>query len=291
VLYLNGRFCDHQDASLDPLDRGVLLGDGIFETIRFEEGQLLFHVAHFARLGRNARLLELPWNMPSEELLEICQQVVDANGLREGRLRITLTRGESGGNPEISSARGAPTLIVSAGAINQTLLAEQRARGWSASIATFPLNHRSPLAEVKSTSYQEHLLARHLARRDGHDEALMLNTDGVLAEGAMTNIFVIKAGAIRTPPVEDGALPGIMRLKLGILCARLGINYSEETLVLDDVRQADEVVLTNVAIEVMPLVRLGNQPIGSGEPGPIGERLYREHRRDVDQFLATMRRG
>lgn len=291
VLYLNGQFHEHHEAALDPLDRGVLLGDGIFETIRFEEGQLLFHVAHFARLGRNARIVEIPWNAPPEELLDICQQVIDANGLRRGRLRITLTRGETGASPEIGAASGAPTIIVHANPINQEALDAQRARGWSLGLAPFPLNHRSPLAVVKSTSYQANLLARHHARRDGHDEAILLNTDGLLAEGAMSNLFAVRDGRVLTPPIEDGALPGILRLKLGILCARVGIGWAEESLALDDLRGADEAFCSNVIMEVMPVVRIGDRPVGSGKPGPIAARLQREHRNDVEQFLATLRKG
>jgi len=291
TIYLNGRFADDHDASLDPLDRGVLLGDGIFETIRFEEGQLLFHVAHFARLGRNARIVEIPWNMAPEELLAICQQVIDANRLAMGRLRITVTRGELGTSPEVGAASGAPTVIVSVAPVNAESLALQRQRGWTGMVAPFPVNHRSPLAAVKSTSYQANLMARHRARREGHDEAILLNTDGLLAEGAMTNLFVVKEGRVLTPPIEDGALPGILRLKLGILCARVGIGWAEESLALEQLLGADEAFMTNVVCEVMPLVRVGDAPIGNGQPGSITTRLQSEHRRDVTQFLATMRRG
>lgn len=289
ILYLNGKFVDHHDAALDPLDRGVLLGDGLFETIRCEEGQLLFHVAHFARLGRNARLLEIPWNTAPEELLQICQQCLDANSLKAARLRVTLTRGELGASPEISSSATAPTLIIHAQPINQSLLDESRARGWTGRLIHFPINHRSPLAEVKSTSYQEHLLARHFARRDGFDEGILLNTDGLLAEGSMSNLFIVRDGAILTPPVEDGALPGIIRLRLGLLCARLSIPYTEESLTVEDLEKSDEAFLTNAIIEVMPLVRLGEKSIANGQPGPLTRRLYNENRRDVESFLASMR--
>jgi branched-subunit amino acid aminotransferase/4-amino-4-deoxychorismate lyase len=291
VLYLNGRFVDQQDAAIDPLDRGLLLGDGLFETIRCEEGQLLFHVAHFARLGRNARLLEIPWSMPPEELLEICQQILDANRLPTARLRITLTRGETGGSPDIGTARSAPTLLITAFPFEPRTADEQRQRGWTADLAGFPLNHRSPLSLVKSTSYQEHVLARHFARRNGYDEAIMLNSDGLLAEGAMTNLFLVREGEVVTPPVEDGALPGIMRLKLGILCARLGLTYREESLTVEDLRAAEEAFLSSVMQEVMPLIRLGDKILGSGGPGPIAQQLQAEHRRDVSAFLHSMRRG
>lgn len=290
ILYLNGRFLEHMDASLDPLDRGVLLGDGLFETVRCEEGQLLFHLAHYARLGRNARRLEIPWNMNAEDLLAICQQVLDANDLKLARLRITLTRGEGSGGPDLVSG-GAPTLIVHAQQLDQGPIDEARQRGWSGAVASFPINHRSPLAEVKSTSYQEHLLARHFARRDGFDEALLLNTDGLLAEGAMANLFIVRGNDVVTPPVGDGALPGIMRRKIGLICGRFGYEYGEESLTLEHLENADEAFLTNAIMEVMPLVRVGSTRIGDGQPGPAVQQLFHEHRRDVEMFLHQTRGG
>lgn len=289
IIYLNGKFVEQLDAALDPLDRGVLLGDGLFETIRCESGQLLFHLAHYARLGRSARLVEIPWNMNSEDLLAICQQVLDANQLEHARLRITLTRGESAASPGQSTRQSAPTLIVHVQPFDQAALDKTRLRGWAASIATFPINHRSPLAQVKSTSYQEHVLARHFATRNGYNEALLLNTDGLLAEGAMSNLFIVRDGKVITPPVEDGALPGVQRLKIGLICSRLGIEYEERSLTAEDLYNAGEAFMTNALIEVMPLVLADKTRIGTGEPGEITERLYREHRRDVDMFLATLR--
>lgn len=291
IVYLNGRFHDHIDAALDPLDRGMVLGDGLFETIRCEAGQLIFHAAHFARLARGARLLEIPWNMNSEELLSLCQQCLDANRLATARLRITVTRGELGNSPEIASASSAPTLLIHAQPFQQRIIDDQRERGWAGAVANFPVNHRSPLSEVKSTSYQEHLLARHFARRAGADEAIMLNCDGLLAEGAMSNIFIVKNGTVFTPQVEDGALPGIVRLKIGLICARIGVEYAEESLALEQLLEADEAFMTNSLVEVMPLVRVGERPLGNGSPGSVSRRLHIEHRRDVEQFLSALRGG
>lgn len=291
LLYLNGRFLNQLDAALDPLDRGVLLGDGVFETIRCEEGQLLFHVAHFARLTRSARLLKIPFSMPPEEMLQICQQVLDANGLGTARLRITLTRGLSTGGPDPHQPQLAPSLIVHAIALDPEPLNQARSEGWRACMSTIPVNHRSPLAQIKSTSYAENLLVREETRCAGMDEAIRLNTDGNLAEAAMANLFLVRGETVLTPPVEDGALPGIIRLKVGLLCGRLGLDYQEQTLTPEGLASADEAFLTNALIELMPLVMVDGEAIGDARPGPITKRLFTEHRRDVDSFLETMRSG
>lgn len=291
IIYFNGKFLEQADAALDPLDRGVTLGDGLFETIRCEEGQLFFHVAHLARLARGARLLEIPWNLTSEEFLAICHQVLDANSLKTARLRVTLTRGEPSNSPEIGAPQTAPTLIINAQAVDQSALDAARDRGWTAHLVDFPRNHRSPLAQIKTTSYQECLLARQQARRKGADEGILLNTDGHLAEGAMSNIFVVRGENVYTPPVADGALPGIVRLKVGLICARHGINHEEKSLTNDDLRTANEVFMTNSIIEIMPVVRLGDEVIGSGKPGGMTRNIHKYHRQDVEEYLGMMRTG
>lgn len=291
IIYLNGKFVEQSEAALDPLDRGVLLGDGLFETIRCEEGQLFYYLAHLARLTRSARILEIPWTLTNEEFLQICHQVLDANHLGTARLRVTLTRGEMANSPDAGSVQTAPTLILHAVGVDQEGIEADRARGWTLHQVGFPINHRSPLAQIKSTSYLEHLLARREARRNGADEGILLNSHGNVAEGAMTNLFLFQDGRLMTPPVEDGALPGIMRLKIGMISARIGIEHVEQSLSVEEFRRAGEVFATNALVEVMPVVRLGGHVVGAGEPGPIAARYQAEHRRDVEDFLRIMREG
>ncbi len=291
VIYLNGQFHEHIDAALDPLDRGVLLGDGLFETLRCEKGQLLFHEEHFARLAKGARQIEIPFNLQSEDLLQICQQVIDANRYRGARLRVTVTRGELHGSLDIAESPTAPTVLVHARTIDLDAIDDKRRDGWKAMMMHFPINHLSPLAQVKSTSYQERVLARHWAKRQNFDEAVFLNTDGLLAEGAMSNLFIVDAGHVKTPPVEDGALPGIIRRRIIELCGRLEIPFEEESLTVEDLREADEAFFTSSLIEVMPLVKLDKSYIGEGEPGLITRRLFDAHRRDVASYVSAIRGG
>jgi branched-chain amino acid aminotransferase len=291
VIYFNGTFVEQMDAALDPLDRGVLLGDGVFETIRCEQGQVLFHLAHFSRLARSARLVHIPFNLSSEDLLNICHQVIDANNLQDARLRVTLTRGESSGGLGLAGRSSAPTLIVHALEFDQDHYDKMRLQGWKAGLVSFPKNHHSPLAQVKSTSYLEVLMARHEVGREGFDEGVFLNTDGLIAEGTMTNLFLVKGESVLTSPVSDGALPGTIRLKIGMIANRLGLEYREESLALGDLETADEAFFTNVMIEVMPLVKFRSLLIGSGRMGMVTERLYREHRQDIAIFLSRMKEG
>lgn len=283
IVCLNGEFFPMDEARVPATDAGLLLGDGVFETIRVEGGQLLHHREHFARLARGVRVLEIPFVVQTEDLLALCHQAVDANGHRDARLRITVTRGPLRNLP-ITPSEGEPTLVITATALDPRH-EETREAGWRAVVAPHPRNHRSPLATVKATSYLDSLLARRYALRLGFDEALMLNTDGLVAEAAMANVFLVRGGAVLTPPLADGALPGIMRGRTIEIAAKLGTECAEASLTVEDIVTADEVFFTNALIQIMPVVQVGEREIGDGEPGAVTRRLFAEHRREVADYL------
>jgi branched-chain amino acid aminotransferase len=107
----------------------------------------------------------------------------------------------------------------------------------------------------------------------------------------MTNLFLVKGNRLVTPPVEDGALPGVVRLKVGLIASRIGMEYVEESITVQDLMEADEAFMTNAVLEIIPLVKVDGRPIAAGTPGEKTARLYSEHRRDVEMFLHTMRHG
>lgn len=290
IVYLNGQFLRHEDASLDPLDRGLLFGEGLFETIRVEEGQPLFFDDHLARLLSGTRILEIPWRQTSEELLSICHQVLDQNNLTEARLRLTITAGDGDGERVTSDPMSPPTLLVAARPLDTAAHAQQRDEGWRLVLSSYARNPRSPLVRFKSLSYAENILARREARRGDADEALLLNSDGLIAEGAMSNIFVATdEHTLLTPPVEDGALPGILRKQLLKIATKEGITVQETSITMDQLFTASEVLMTNVLIEVMPVVTLDNVPVGGSEPGPLAELLQSRLRELVQSYLAQVR--
>ncbi|NJL72536.1 MAG: aminotransferase class IV [Candidatus Competibacteraceae bacterium] len=183
--------------------------------MRVEQGQVLGWPEHFGRLALGARTLEIPFNLSADELLVWCHQVLDANQMEEARMRITLTRGPIRNHPA-QPLEGEPTILLTATALDSKIT-EMRSRGWNVMLAPHPKNHRSPVARIKSTSYVESLLARRAAQRKGFDEALILNVDGAVAEGSVSNLFLFdppqRAGGrwmLSTPRLEDGALAGTM---------------------------------------------------------------------------------
>jgi branched-subunit amino acid aminotransferase/4-amino-4-deoxychorismate lyase len=267
IVCLNGEFLAPESARIAATDAGFLLGDGAFETIRVEEGQLLFHREHFARLDRALRVLEIPTHHGPEELLAMCQQVIDANELNLARLRVTVSRGPVRGLPA-AGGEGEATLFIAATPMDPGIRA-RREQGIRAVLSNIARNHRSPLASIKSLSYAESLLARREAVRLGFDEALLLNTDGRLAEAAMANVFVVREGIVQTPPVREGALPGIIRGALLRHAGDCGLRLEEAPLHLSDLVAADEVAVTNTMLLVMPVVAVGERLVGDGRPGPV----------------------
>jgi len=147
--------------------------------------------------------------------------------------------------------------------------------------STIRRNSQSPLSRLKSTSYLESILARQEAREAGVDEALCLDEKGFLAEGSMSNIFLVADGRLKTPGYDSGILPGITRQTVLELATKLGIDILECNIRLDELFQAQEAFFTGSLIEVMPLTEIEGKPIGSGKPGSVTRRLIEAYRRLV----------
>ncbi|AVM74958.1 aminotransferase class IV [Magnetospirillum gryphiswaldense] len=263
-LYLNGDILSPEQAGLSPTDRGFTLGDGLFETIKVSHGQPLRLGGHLRRLGDGATTLRLP--LPSiDDLRNALARVIAANGLEHGTLRLTVSRGP-GQRGLLPPQPTTPTVLITAGLLPPALPPAR------AIIATsVRRNAHSPLSRCKSLSYLDNILARQEAADNNADEAVLLNTDGFVAETTIANLFVVGAdGILVTPPVADGALPGIRREEL--LRSMVAL---ERSISADDLRAAREVFLTN-ALSVRPMVTLDGRSIGDGQPGPLSQRLQKE---------------
>lgn len=266
IVYLNGEYVNEKRARIDPSDRGFLLGDGLFETVRVYSGKPFALDRHLDRLADGARKLEIAGLPDIEKLGEIARAVLSKNGLKSARLRITVTRGEEGCDQPTLLVKAAeffgyPERLYASGASAISLA------GYRLSSATFSM--------IKSTSFLTSVLATLAAKRAGADEALLLNERGEVAEGAVSNAFIVRDGAVFTPPLSAGALPGVIRALVLEISAWLGIPASERSLTLDDFAVAEEAFLTNSLMEVVPLAKLDGFSIGSGKPGPVTIELSR----------------
>jgi len=279
-VYLNGDLVAAEQAALPALDRGLLYGYGLFETMRSYGGRVFRLAEHYRRLEAGAEMLAIPVPLTLAALGEAVETTLARNGLADAYVRLTLTAGEAEG--------GGPSVVLFAREVTE-YAPELRERGMAAVISGVRRNETSPLARVKSLNYLDNLLAREEARRSGAGEALLLNTRGFITEGAASNVFLACDGTLFTPGVEAGALPGITRQVVMELAREEGLAVEEANVALPDLFGAGEAFLTNSVMEVMPLVSVGGRPVGLGRPGPLTGRLARRYRDLVARETSTAR--
>jgi branched-chain amino acid aminotransferase len=263
VLWLDGQLVPADEAGVSPFDHGLLVGDGVFETLRVYDGVPFAWTRHHQRLVRSAGGLGL--TAPgSQELRAAVDSVLAANGVTEGRVRLTIT----GGPSPLGSERGdgPPTVIVMSAPATQ----------WPATvdvvIVPWSRNERGAVAGLKTTSYAENVRALAYARERGAGEAIFLNTRGEVCEATGSNVFVIRDGVVRTPPADAGCLLGVTRALVLELCAEHGMPAEETALGPSALVDADESFLTSSTREVQSIGRVDGRALPAA-PGPTGDKL------------------
>ncbi len=247
-LWLNGHLRDSDEPAIAADDRGLLMGDGLYETLLVRNGRPARLAAHLERLRRGAAVIGLP--LPDIEFAAAMQQVLAANRLLEGSLRLTVTRG--------AAPRGiAPPAVPSPTAMIAVAAAAPPPPPARCIVATRTRrNEHSPLAGIKHLNCLDSILARIEAGERDADDAILLNSAGQVAEATAANVFVVLAGRLLTPPVADGALPGIRRAEI---VARGAVEVS---LTADDLRRAEAIFLTN-SLGVRPLCRIDGRTLAA----------------------------
>ena len=277
IVYLNGKLILRSRARISVLDYGFLYGYGLFETMRAYGGLVFRLDSHLNRLAQSARVLRISIEVP--ELKSAIMDTIQANKLGEARIRLTISIGEGEMMPDVSKCKK-PTVLIMAEDY-QPYPEEVYRKGFRAVVSTIRRNSQSPLSRLKSTSYLESILARREAREAGAEEALCLNDKGFLAEGSMSNIFLVADGMLKTPGHEDGILPGITRQTVLELAPKAGIDTLGCDIRLNELFQAQEAFLTGSLIEIMPLTEIEGKIIGSGKPGSVTKKLMAAYRRIV----------
>lgn len=263
-IWKNGEFLPAERPAIAANDRGFLLADGIFETIKCGAGRPLRWRRHMDRLAAGTAFLGIPLPLSETAIAAALVELLARNRLPEAVVRLTLTRG-TGERGLLPPAEPHPTLLLTSAPLPaprpavRAILAETAHR-----------NERSPLARIKSLAYLEGVLARIEAERRGVEEALLRNLAGRLAEASAANLFLVLDGRIATPPVGEGALPGTMRAEVMDRTA-----VEERALEPADLAAASEAFLTN-AVGIRALVEVDGRPVGTGETGPVTRRLAAE---------------
>jgi branched-chain amino acid aminotransferase len=276
--YVAGRFVEADQATVPLTDASLLQGVGLYETLRTRGGRPVFLADHLARLRRSAAYLRLRLPKSDREVSRIVRDLLRANRLPEARLRITVTAGPA---EHLESADPSPAvLLVTAVPLKPYAPALYR-KGAAVVTARARANEFDPSTRHKTTSRARHALARRLARAAGAAEALFLNTQGRVAEGAGSNVFAVRGGRVITPPPAEGLLPGITRQALMRMEADAGRPVEERPMEPAELLAADEVFLTNAIMDVLPVATVDGHRIGQACPGPVTRRLMRAYGRLV----------
>ena len=272
IIYLDGQYVEEKDAKISVFDHGVLYGDGVFEGIRAYNGRIFRCEDHIDRLYAAAKAIMLEVPLSKEEMTEILLETCRRNDLRDGYIRLVVTRGKGdlGLNPN-----KCPKATVFCIAGNITMYPEEMYTKGMPIITSAQRRNKATIVDpqIKSLNYLNNILAKMEANRAGVPEALMLNHDGIVAECTGDNIFIVKDGVIYTPPIHIGILDGITRRSIMELAEKLGFTLVEKEFTLFNVYNADECFLTGTAAEAIPVSSVDGRVIGTGEAGEITKAL------------------
>ncbi len=267
LVFLNGKFLPEADAVVPLNDRGLLLGDGLFETMRVANGRPFRLAQHLERLARGAEFLKIQLPCTPREIQKFAGQIIGQNELADAVLRVTLTRGagQRGYSPKNS---GAPTFAMTLHPL--PLVNADEPLQWSLITSTFRVPASDALASVKTTSKILNVLARAEAEEKGADEALLLNTNGEVAETAGGNLFWIYQDHVCTVPTGRGVLPGITRAVVLEICQTLGLETQKRIIKPEQLRNATGIFVTQSALGIVPVAAFDGLPVA---PSPLVDQI------------------
>ncbi len=280
IVHVNGLFHPERSARISVLDRGFLYGDGLFETMRAYGGRVFCLDEHLHRLRRSLEMIFLELPVTDKELESAVLTTVGINACPDTIVRLMVSRGVQAAGPAIDDT-AAPTWVVLTRPLPPL---PETAYTEGVRIALFPRSavRTSGLdAQVKSCNYLSHIVIRELAARRSAEEGIFMDPGGRITEGTMSNLFLVKEGRLKTPALDPHVLPGITRQVVLELARESGVPCDETGLLADDVYRADEVFLTNSAIEILPVRAADGRPIGEAVPGELTRSLCGRFRERV----------
>lgn len=271
-IYIAGKYYDKENAKISVYDHGLLYGDGVFEGMRSYSGKVFRLPQHLDRLWDSARAIWLEIPISREEMAKAVNETLAKNGIKDGYIRLIVTRGIGALGLDPNKC-GEPQIIIITDHI-QLYPKTLYENGLTIITASTVRNHSAALSpRIKSLNYLNNILAKIEGLQAGCEEALMLNTQGEVAECTADNIFLVKRGRLLTPPINAGILAGITRDAVIELAQAAGIEVAEIPLVKPDVYTADECFLTGSGAEIIPVIKVDSRTIGSGKPGPVTKDL------------------
>lgn len=265
-VYLNGEYLPLEQAKISVLDRGFTFGDGVYELIPVYEKKIFCLEAHIDRLNNSLKAIYMENPLSLEQWEEIMNMLIKDNPDEFQSLYLQVTRGLSERDHSITF-EGSPTVFV----MNRSVKRKDFSSGISAVTCE---DIRWRYCNIKAITLLPSVLLRHEAKQKNADEAI-LHREGKITEGAASNVFIVKNDVVSTPVKDNFLLPGITRDLVVNILNEAGIKCEESTILQDDLLNAEEIWITSSTWEVVPVIKLNDQQVGTGKPGQMWHKCYR----------------
>lgn len=271
IAYVNGRYVPQRDASVNVEDRGYQFADGIYEVVHLYRGRFIDSDRHLTRLERSLGEVRIAMPMSRAALLHVLTEVARRNRVQDGLLYMQVTRGVARRDHAFPAHAVAPAIVVTVRRIPPYPTDVDR---WTARAITYP-DQRWARCDIKSTGLLPNVLARQAAWEQGAAEAILIDSNGMVTEGAATSFWIVDAeGRLRTRHLDQSILPGCTRGALLAVMQDAGVTFEERAFSEAEMRSAREAFLTSATSFVKPIVAIDGQPVGDGRVGPITRQLF-----------------
>jgi len=275
IVYLNGEFLPLEQAQISVLDRGFLFADGVYEVIPVYKGRLFRLNEHLQRLANSLHHIQLPNPLTTSQWIEILEKIISQHAHHDQAVYLQVTRGTAKREHQFPRAAQATVFVMSEA--TELGLASAGVKAISCP------DMRWQRCDIKSIALLGNVLSRQHAVAAGATEAILIR-DGQVTEGAASNVFIVADGIVKTPPQGPFILSGITRDLILELLQQAQLPYQETPISLMELRQAEEIWLTSSTREILPVILLDEQPVGSGAPGPLWRQtrqLYQNYKHNL----------
>jgi D-alanine transaminase len=271
IAYVNGAYVAHADAAVHVEDRGFQFADGVYEVCEVRHGVIVDLTRHLDRLNRSLSELRIDWPMDRKALVLVIRQVLKKNRVKNGLFYIQVTRGVARRDFVFPAKGTKPSLVITARSTSPAVIAAKNTNGIKAITVR---ENRWDRVDVKSTGLLPNALARQSAKEQGAAEAIFVDGDGMVKEGAASNVWMVdQDGTLLTRPADHGILRGITRTTLMDVAAKLGITIREEVFSVEKMKAAREVFITAATSICFPVVQVDDQAIANGHPGSVSQKI------------------
>ncbi|MFS8046874.1 D-amino-acid transaminase [Rhizobium sp. BR 314] len=271
IAYVNGRYVNHSDATVHIEDRGYQFADGVYEVCEVRHGVIVDLTRHLDRLNRSLSELRIAWPMARAALVLVIRETLRRNHVRNGLFYLQVTRGVARRDHVFPPASTPSSIVVTAKSTDQSVIAKKNANGIKAITVR---DNRWDRVDIKSVGLLPNAMARQQAKEAGAHEAIYIDHNGMVKEGAATNVWIMDHdGNLVTRPAEHGILRGITRATLMDVAAKLDVTIVERFFSVEEMMKAREVFITAATSICFPVVSIDGETIANGHPGSMSQKI------------------